>query len=147
MVTAIKSTNKKTTSKKTATKTEPSTKKKSLTPKQSEYLKGRASGKSKKKSALDAGYSEATAENAKSVIENNISENIGYMELLDTYIPQEKILKRIASHIDDPDTSVSLSAIDKANKMRGNYINRLNITAKDDDINLLTEILGGSKDI
>lgn len=45
-----------------------------LTPRQRKYLKGLTQGKTKKAAALEAGYSESTADNAKAQIEDHVGE-------------------------------------------------------------------------
>ena len=75
----------------------------SLTPRKRKYVSGLAKGKTKKRAALDAGYSESVAESAKSHIETEDVRK-AFSALLRKNIPAEKIIQRIAEGIDAMET-------------------------------------------
>ena len=63
------------------------------------YVTGRLSGKSKKDSALEAGYSESMARNAAAKIEN-LNVRRAFQELARKAVPAGKILKRLKEGLD-----------------------------------------------
>jgi hypothetical protein len=69
------------------------------------YLEGRASGKTKFQSALDAGYAETTARNAKAHIETPDVQK-AFAALVQAVIPAEKIVARIVEGLDAMETKV-----------------------------------------
>lgn len=76
---------------------------KKLSPKKRIYVKERAKGKSKKEAGLKAGFSESTAENAKSHIETpEVME--AFEQIMRQAVPASKIATRIAEGIDAMET-------------------------------------------
>jgi hypothetical protein len=69
------------------------------------YLEGLAKGKTKRQSALDAGYAESVAKNAKAHIETPDVRK-AFSELIQQVIPAEKIVARIAEGLDAMETKV-----------------------------------------
>jgi phage terminase small subunit len=72
---------------------------KKLDMRKQKYVAGRLEGKSKKDSAMDAGYSPAMARNAAAKIES-LDVRRSFQELARKAVPTEKILKRLAEGLD-----------------------------------------------
>lgn len=71
----------------------------SLDIRKQKYVANRLAGKSKKASALEAGYSEAMAENAAAKIESTDVRR-AFQELARKAVPAEKIIKRLREGLD-----------------------------------------------
>lgn len=76
---------------------------KNLSPRKRKYVKARASGKTKKDSALAAGYSEETAKKVKSHIETP-EVRAAFQKLIRKHIPASKVVKRIQEGMDAMET-------------------------------------------
>jgi len=76
---------------------------KPLSQRKRKYIKGVAAGKTKRQAAIDAGYSEATAENAKAVIETP-DVRAEFQRLIREAIPSGKIVQRLAEGVDAMET-------------------------------------------
>ena len=74
-------------------------KRKDLDLRQRKYVAGRLAGKSKKDSALEAGYSASMAKNAAARIESPDVRRT-FQELTQRAVPMEKILKRLQEGLD-----------------------------------------------
>ncbi len=75
----------------------------SLDVRERRYVEGRLKGKSKRQSALAAGYSESMADNAGIAIENPDVRR-AFRELARQAVPAEKIVKRLAEGLDAMET-------------------------------------------
>lgn len=73
--------------------------KKQLDMRKQKYVAGRLEGKSKKTSALEAGYSKSMADNAAAKIES-LDVRRSFQELARKAVPTEKILTRLAEGLD-----------------------------------------------
>lgn len=79
--------------------------KRSLTLKQAKYITGLSEGKSRRKAALDAGYSQACADNARYAIEGStVREELG--KIMHRYVDPHKIGQRIAEGLDAVETRI-----------------------------------------
>lgn len=75
-----------------------------IDPRRREYLDNRAKGQSKKEAALNAGFSESMAENAKDKIEKPIAQDLALA--LQARIPLDKIIQRIDEGMDALETKI-----------------------------------------
>lgn len=74
--------------------------KKEITPKEKRFAQGVASGKTEKRAALDAGYTEAMAENTKQKIWNKLELQEYFKRLMQKAAPPGRIVAKISEHID-----------------------------------------------
>jgi hypothetical protein len=73
--------------------------KKQLSMRQQKYVAGRLAGKSKKESALEAGYSKSMADNAAAKVESLDVRRV-FQELARKAVPMDKILNRLREGLD-----------------------------------------------
>lgn len=88
-----------------------------LSPRKRKYVKALAQGKTKKAAALEAGYSESTADVAKSHIETPDVRQ-AFQEIIRKRIPAEKIAQRIDEGLDALETQVFSHVV--GSKLKGN---------------------------
>ncbi len=73
-------------------------------------------GKSVSQAMREAGYSESTAHNP-----GDLTQSLGWQKLMDTYLPDSKVLEKLSENIDNPSGFVSNSALSIAFKLKGKY--------------------------
>ena len=132
---------------------------KKLNIKQKKYIKGVTEGKRKKDAAIDAGYSPNTAKNPLRNIEQSIVADHGktIQQLLDEHLPIEEILNTVkdgmkaekvtraqafgefTDEVTDPDHTTRLKSAEIASKLRGMFVDKVEVATTEKHILILPD--------
>jgi len=94
-----------------------------LTDQQKMFVVEKAKGRSNTEAALES-YEASSRKSAKVIGSQLMAEpeiKMALNELMDTYLPQHYRIRKLRSHADNPDPTVSLKALDLSWKLDGSY--------------------------